>query len=122
MKDKEVEKILIKSISIRVSNDQESVGSAIVEARLRLNEAGREYLDRHYRKKFADELLEARMGGRLELWREILGIDFDKFYPEDKFQDFIKVPSQWINQHISEDKMQVALKQSEQLIEEVRDE
>ena len=52
---------------------------------------------------------EKEKGARLKLWHEILGIDFDKFYPEDKVNDFISLPSEWINQHISEDKMQSTL-------------
>jgi hypothetical protein len=44
---------------------------------------------------------------RIDEWRAILGVDFDQFYPEDKFKDFIKVPSFWINQQISEINMDV---------------
>jgi len=45
---------------------------------------------------FKEAVAEQNRLAKLSVWREILGEDFDKFFPEDKFNDFIKVPSFFI--------------------------
>ena len=39
---------------------------------------------------------------RIDEWLTILGSDFDMFYPDDKFNDMISIPSFWIAKHIAQ--------------------
>lgn len=56
-----------------------------------------------FSKTLATKTREAKMAE----WRAVLGVEFDRFYPVDNHNDFISIPSEWINQHISEINMDV---------------